>query len=358
MLISVITPSYKQIDWLRLCVASVRDQAAACGGVLNDGLSMLDCNSESPIQNPKSIIPPFAVEHIIQDAGSPGIEDFAREVGAAFYTDGVLIFSEQNQNPDTGKLKPEVALRNAELSGNPESRIQNQESRYRIAIYCESDSGMYDAINRGLAKSSGELCAWLNCDEQYLPGTLGKVAKIFSESPSLDVLLGDALLLDSNLQPVCYRRIMVPNRWHTRLDHLHSLSCAMFFRPAALPSPPLDPRWKVISDAVLMDHFLGSGKNIYACGEPLSAYAFTGKNLSSNPAHNEHAKWLAEIKWPPAAFRSLLVLHNRVRRLKYGAYGSFPVSIRLFTHGSIACRTYINATVSGRWPDITSSQTG
>ena len=28
---------------------------------------------------------PLAVEHIIQDAGTPGIEDFAREIGADFY---------------------------------------------------------------------------------------------------------------------------------------------------------------------------------------------------------------------------------------------------------------------------------
>jgi hypothetical protein len=28
MTVSTITPSYKQLDWLRLCVASVRDQVA------------------------------------------------------------------------------------------------------------------------------------------------------------------------------------------------------------------------------------------------------------------------------------------------------------------------------------------
>ena len=41
----------------------------------------------------------------------------------------------------------------------------------RLKLYVETDNGMYDAINRGLAKARGEICGYLNCDEQYLPGT-------------------------------------------------------------------------------------------------------------------------------------------------------------------------------------------
>ena len=89
-LFSIVTPSFKQLDWLRLCVASVKDQIADGGGVT------ADANPESKIQNLKSKIPPLAVEHIIQDAGSPGIDEFAREIGADFYRDGNLIFRGNN----------------------------------------------------------------------------------------------------------------------------------------------------------------------------------------------------------------------------------------------------------------------
>ena len=352
MTFSIITPSFNQLDWLRLCVASVRDQIDVASNAMGNGeygnrkAETGKLKPENPLQvsSFKSQVSrsPLAVEHIIQDAGSPGIEGFAREVGAAFYRDGVLVFSDENAKCEMG---------NAELPGNPKSKIQNRESRHRVAVYCESDSGMYDAINRGLAKSSGEVCAWLNCDEQYLPGTLAKVAKIFTGASDLDVLLGDALLTDASHRPVCYRRIMVPYRWHTRLDHLHSLSCAMFFKRSALPSPPLDPRWKVIGDAVLMDHFLGSGKKIRACGDLLSAYAFTGRNLSANPAHNEHAKWLEEAKWPPGFLRPLVVLQNRLRRMAHGAYGSFRVEAGLFSPDSLMERVATSATVPGTWPD-------
>src|SRR5579872_3892708 len=46
----------------------------------------------------------------------------------------------------------------------------------RVRAFVEKDSGMYDAVNRGLRKSTGELLAYLNCDEQYLPGTLKAVS--------------------------------------------------------------------------------------------------------------------------------------------------------------------------------------
>jgi hypothetical protein len=206
---------------------------------------------------------------------------------------------------------------------------------------------MYDAINRGLARSAGEICAWLNSDEQYLPNTLSKVAEIFQQRTNLDVLLGDAILLNSSLNPVCYRRIMVPSLWHTRLDHLHSLSCAMFFKKSSLPNPPLNPRWKVISDAVLMEHFLVNRKNIHACRLPLAAYAFTGQNLSADKNCNELQQWWAETRCPPRALKRLVVIQNRFRRLLAGAYQNFQLNTKIHTFSGYKS---LKGSVSGLWP--------
>ncbi len=207
---------------------------------------------------------------------------------------------------------------------------------------------MYDAINRGLARTTGEICAWLNSDEQYLPGTLGKVLELFSKDPTTDVLLGDALLVDSDVKPICYRRIMVPSRWHTRLDHLHSLSCAMFFKRAALPSPPLDPRWKVISDAVLMDYFQSAAKKVYSCKDLLSVYAFTGKNLSSRPS-GELQAWWKETEYPPRALKMLVVILHRLRRFLGGAYRTRLVVNSVFIMNHPNPRSF-SARVPGTWP--------
>jgi glycosyltransferase involved in cell wall biosynthesis len=303
---SIVTPTFRQLDWLRLCIASVRDQ------VLHSALS---------------------IEHIVQDAGTLGIEELARELGAAFYRDGQLIFHAK----ECGMGVPPAILQSA----------TNQAPNYSLKIFSERDAGMYDAINRGLGRSGGKICAWLNSDEQYLPETLSKVAEIFQQQTKLDVLLGDAILLNSSLEPICYRRIMVPSLWHTRLVHLHSLSCAMFFKKSALPNLPLNPRWKVISDAVLMEYFLTRGKNIHACQLPLAAYAFTGQNLSADKNCNELEQWWEETRWPPRALKPLVVIHNRFRRVLAGAYQSFQLNTKIHTSSGYKS---LKGSVSGLWP--------
>ena len=93
---SIVTPSYNQLAWLRLCVASVRDQVE---GVMSDELRVASYevgNTPHASRHPLPATghsPPLAVEHIIQDAGTPGIEEFAREIGADFYRDGELQFA-------------------------------------------------------------------------------------------------------------------------------------------------------------------------------------------------------------------------------------------------------------------------
>ncbi len=42
----------------------------------------------------------------------------------------------------------------------------------------EPDKGAADAINKGLEKCTGDIIAWLNADDFYLPGALEEVAKL------------------------------------------------------------------------------------------------------------------------------------------------------------------------------------
>jgi glycosyltransferase involved in cell wall biosynthesis len=52
----------------------------------------------------------------------------------------------------------------------------------------ERDGGQYDAINKGFAHTTGEVMAWLNSDDKYLPWTFSIVSEIFASLPEVEWL--------------------------------------------------------------------------------------------------------------------------------------------------------------------------
>jgi glycosyltransferase involved in cell wall biosynthesis len=52
----------------------------------------------------------------------------------------------------------------------------------------EPDGGQYDAINRGFARTSGEIMGWLNADDRHAPWTLALVGELFARFPQVEWL--------------------------------------------------------------------------------------------------------------------------------------------------------------------------
>ncbi|HRJ57534.1 MAG TPA: glycosyltransferase family 2 protein [Anaerolineales bacterium] len=62
----------------------------------------------------------------------------------------------------------------------------------------QKDNGQADAINKGFARASGDIIAWLNSDDFYLPGTVSAAVKIFDENPDVVLVYGNMLAVDEN----------------------------------------------------------------------------------------------------------------------------------------------------------------
>ncbi|HVU24975.1 MAG TPA: glycosyltransferase [Opitutus sp.] len=77
--------------------------------------------------------------------------------------------------------------------------------RDRLTWRREADAGQVDAINRGLREARGEIVAWLNSDDLYLPGALARVHAAFAADSALDFVYGDVLEIAED------GRIMTPN---------------------------------------------------------------------------------------------------------------------------------------------------
>ena len=65
--------------------------------------------------------------------------------------------------------------------------------KYEKSIQCtisEPDEGMYQAINKGLRRATGDIIAYLNSDDLYYPETLAKVVHCFYLHSAADLIYG------------------------------------------------------------------------------------------------------------------------------------------------------------------------
>lgn len=253
MKFSIVTPSFRQSEWLKLCIASVADQQ-------------------------------IDHEHIVQDAGSD---------------DGTLDWLEKD-------------------------------ARARACV--EKDEGMYDAINRGWRKATGDYVAHLNCDEQYLPGALEAVAKYFDQHPEVDVLFADAIIVDEDGHYLWHRKMLPPLSWHTSICPLSTLTCATFLRRRALEQHGFfyDTSWRIVGDSEWMQRIIKSGARLGVLRQFTSVFTRTGQNLSLRAQEEAQQFFHRSPSWL-RALRPAVLLHHRLRKWFGGIYTQAPFQFSLFT---------------------------
>jgi len=207
----------------------------------------------------------------------------------------------------------------------------------RITAFMEKDEGMYDAINRGLRRTRGDVLAWLNCDEQYLPGALQTVLGFFEQHPDIDVLFGDVVMVDANGQYLFHRKMQVPLKYHTWTSHLSTLSCAMFFRRRVVFDYGcfFDPRWRDVGDGEWMLRLLKRGVKMATLGRFTSVFTQTGANMSAGPNALREARelFLTAPFWA-RQLKPLFVQHHRLRRFLGGMYRQTPFTYEIFNQAS------------------------
>lgn len=221
-----------------------------------------------------------------------------------------------------------------------------------VQIFVERDAGMYDAINRGLKKATGDICSYLNCDERSLPGTLAKVRDFFTARPDVDVVFGDMVLINADGQPLSYRRTILPTKMHTHLSHLNTASCATFFRRRLVDRGFLfDPDWKTIGDVLWVESLLQAKIKMMIIPEPLAVFTLTGHNLGATSTSLAEMEGRRKDLSLHRFKRIAAVITHRLRKAFAGAYLYRRVNVLIYTLSSPSRRKLCgNRLVGFRWP--------
>ncbi|HET8541889.1 MAG TPA: glycosyltransferase family 2 protein [Anaeromyxobacter sp.] len=127
----------------------------------------------------------------------------------------------------------------------------------------EKDRGQGDAINKGLARSTGEVLAWLNSDDRLLPGALAGVARARRRSPGAAAWVGQVRSVNPDGKLIY---LQVP-RGLTRealadWGHAGQISQpgCFFARWAAERAGPLDERYHLVLDVELWLRLAAQGE--------------------------------------------------------------------------------------------------
>lgn len=79
--------------------------------------------------------------------------------------------------------------------------IQKYESHLAWWV-AETDEGQADAINKGMAIAQGEIVAWLNSDDLYLPGAVAAAVASYQAHPQINFVYGNAITIDARGYPI------------------------------------------------------------------------------------------------------------------------------------------------------------
>lgn len=164
----------------------------------------------------------------------------------------------------------------------------------KLHYWCsEKDEGMYDAINKGFAKSSGDIMAWLNSDDIYMPWALKVVSQVMQHLSEVE-WLSTLMPLHIDHQGVCIAA-------HKINGYSKKAFMEGYYRPVSMESLAWIPQessfWRRTlwdkSDQNKFSSFKNAGDyylwteffdkaDLYGLNVPIAAFRFHAKQKTNN----------------------------------------------------------------------------
>jgi glycosyltransferase involved in cell wall biosynthesis len=183
-------------------------------------------------------------------------------------------------------------------SDNTVDIVKKYENRLAYWI-SEKDEGQPDAINKGIARATGEIVAYLNSDDLYLPGSLAAVGHFFQEHPSSKWICGDTLLFGEEHDTELVRTNVPKSIGHCLSWAYKAPQPGMFWRRELLRDG-FDNKWRFCFDHELYVRLLRAGYHCEYLPIPLAAYRLhsTSKTVAEGGLFGREFDEIAKIYEP------------------------------------------------------------
>ena len=190
----------------------------------------------------------------------------------------------------------------------------------RIAWWVsEKDNGQADAINKGFSRANGEIVAWLNSDDVYLPGTIRRAVETLQQHPDAGLAYGKLLSINArgeHVNTIVYKQYALEDL----LSFFIIGQPTVFMRRAMLEKVGhLDESYNYLLDHHLWLRFAEQAPMVYV---PRPAAAARYHPTAKNMAMAEHfgAEAYRILDWAQTQPKMAAVIEKAYDRVWGGAH--------------------------------------
>jgi glycosyltransferase involved in cell wall biosynthesis len=176
----------------------------------------------------------------------------------------------------------------------------------------EKDSGQSEAINKGLRRARGQIVAWLNSDDVYLPGAISAAVATFQSSPTAGVVYGDALAIDADGKPFN----TLNARQYSLVDLMaFNIICqpAAFMRRSVLEQVEyLNPSYNLLMDTLLWMNMARIAPVVHVQHTWAAArFHDQAKNRTRGAAYGREARLLVDVLRSRSEFAEIIAANEK-----------------------------------------------
>jgi glycosyltransferase involved in cell wall biosynthesis len=178
------------------------------------------------------------------------------------------------------------------------SIIKRYESKFAYWV-SEKDRGQVHAINKGLERATGDIVAFINSDDVYLPGAFNAVITHFAENPESKWVCGDTIMFGEGHETQMIHAVVPRSAAHCLSWAYRAPQPGHFWRREIISSG-FQERWNYDFDHDMYVRLLLAGHKCEYLPLPMAAYRLheVSKTVAEGHRQLEEFDRIAEFYEP------------------------------------------------------------